>query len=282
MTSKPTTSDRTQLLPGASTLFAAHDEPLTAALLDLMKQLNLAAIEIADYHANFDYADGEMLDRVRVWLDSRGLGLNSIHAHFERREPGSDLASPEDAQRRASVALYRRGLEALARLGGDILVTNHIAIPPPGRQPEEHAQRRLAFVSSLRELSSVAADLGVRLAIENGGAGWRADVRHLTALIEDADASPAVGVCLDTGHRHLNGDVADATYALGSHLITLHVHDNHGQKDEHIVPLAGTINWATFVAALRDIGYSGVFMYEVGSAANPQDIPTNYRTLMAL
>ena len=246
-----------------------------------MQRLGLVAIEIADYHTNFDYTDGELLDRIRSWLDSRGLALNSIHAHFEQRQPGSDLAAPDEIQRRASVALYRTGLAALARLGGDILVTHHIAIPPPDRQPEAYARRRGAFVTSLRELAAAATDLGVRLAIENGGAGWRADVRHLMALIEDGEAFPAVGVCLDTGHRHLNGDVDAAIRALGAQLITLHIHDNHGQRDEHIMPLAGTINWAAVVAALRAIDYPGVFMYEVGSTANPQDIPANYRTLMA-
>ncbi len=281
MTNRPANRERTLLRPGASTLFAAHGQPLTPALLDLMHQLGLVAIEIADYHPNFDYTDGELLDRMRGWLESRGLALNSIHAHFEQRQPGSDLADPDEARRRASVALYRTGLAALARLGGDILVTHHIAIPSPDRQPEAYAQRRGAFVASLRELAATATDLGVRLAIENGGAGWRADVRHLMALIKDSEAFPAVGVCLDTGHRHLNGDNPTAIRTLGSRLITLHIHDNHGQRDEHIMPLAGTINWAAVVAALRAIDYPGVFMYEIGSMANPQNIPANYRTLMA-
>ena len=116
---------------------------------------------------------GKLLDRMRDWMESRGLALNSIHAHFEQRQPGSDLANPDEAQRRESVALYRTGLAALARLGGDILVTHHIAIPEPDEAPEEHAQRRGAFVASLNELAATAADLGVRLAIENvppGGA----------------------------------------------------------------------------------------------------------------
>ena len=61
------------------------------------------AIEIADYHPNFDYTDGKLLDRMRGWMESRGLALNSIHAHFEQRQPGSDLADPDEAQRRESV-----------------------------------------------------------------------------------------------------------------------------------------------------------------------------------
>ncbi len=281
MTNGSTDRDQTPLRPGASTLFAAHGQPLTPALLDLMQRLGLVAIEIADYHPNFDYTDGELLDRIRGWMQSRALALNSIHAHFEQRQPGSDLADPDEAQRRESVALYRSGLAALARLGGDILVTHHIAIPEPDQEPEAHRRRRDAFVTSLRDLAATAADLGVRVAIENLPSGWRADARNLMALIEDADAFPAVGVCLDTGHRHLGGDNPTAIRTLGSHLITLHIHDNHGQRDEHIMPFDGTISWAPVVAALREIGYPGVFMYEIGSMANPNDIPANYRSLMA-
>ena len=282
MTTAIPASERSLLRSGASTLFAAHSEPLTPALLDLLRQLGLAAIEIADYHANFDYDDAAWLDQVRGWLASRGLALNSVHAHFEKRQPHSDLAAPTEAVRRESVGLYRGGLEALARLGGDVLVTHHIAIPPADRQPEEHRQRRRAFVASLRALAPVAADLGVRLALENGSTGWNADVEHLAALIDEASAQAVVGICLDTGHRHRTGDVASAIRAAGPHLITLHIHDNHGQRDEHIMPLDGTIAWGSVVQALREIRYPGVFMYEIGSAADPRGIPANYRSLMAL
>jgi sugar phosphate isomerase/epimerase len=276
------TREHVPLCLGVSTLFASHAEPLTPELLDRMRQWGLAAIEIADYHANFDYGDAGWLDRARGWLGDRGLLLNSVHAHFERRCPGSDLAAPDRARRQDSVAIYRGGLEALARLGGDILVTHHLAIPAPDREPEAHAQRRGAFAASLRELAPMAADLGVRLAIENGGSGWPADVRHLTALISEAETHEVVGVCLDTGHRHRNGDVASAIREAGSTLSTLHVHDNHGQRDEHILPLQGTIAWPSVVQALREIGYPGVFMYEIGAAADPSELPANYRALMTL
>jgi sugar phosphate isomerase/epimerase len=273
---------RSPLCLGASTLFAAHTEPLTPALLDLLQRLGVAAVEIADYHADFDYDDTRGLDRLRGWLADRGLALNSVHAHFERRRPGSDLAALDDAVRRESVGIYRGGLEAVARLGGDMLLTHHIAIPQPEAQPEEHAQRRRAFVASLRELAPIATDLGVRLAIENGGGGWHADVGHLLALIAEAGVHGAVGICLDTGHRHLHGDVASAVHTAGRSLITLHVHDNHGQRDEHLMPLDGTVSWPEVVRALRAIGYPGVFMYEIGPAADPLGVPANYRALMAL
>ena len=127
-------------------------------------------------------------------------------------------------------------------MGGAILVTHHIAVPSPDAQPEEHARHPRPIGTSLRELAPVATDLGVRLAIENGGSGWRADVGHLLALLGDAGAGPhgaheALGLCLDTGHRHLHGDVAEGIRLGGRAITTLHIHDNHGARDEHILPL---------------------------------------------
>lgn len=272
---------RSALCLGASTLFVAHTEPFTPALLDLLQQLGVVAIEIADYHDNFDYDHPGWLDQTRGWLTDRGLALNSIHAHFEKRRSGSDLASPDEAIRRESAAIYRGGLAALAHLGGDILVTHHIAIPPPEVQPEEHTRRRQAYATSLRELAPMAADLGVRLAIENGGSGWHASVEHLLALIADAGAPDVVGICLDTGHAHLRGDVAEAIRTAGTALITLHVHDNHGQRDEHIMPFDGTIAWPPVLRALQQSRFPGVLMYEIGKDADVQHLPANYEALMA-
>jgi sugar phosphate isomerase/epimerase len=276
---------------GASTLYAAHSAPLTPALLDQLRRLGVAAVEIADYHDNFTYDDPAWLDQVRGWLTERGLALHSIHAHFEGRVPGSDLAAPEETARQESLALYRRGLEALHRLGGAILVTHHIAIPEPQSQPEVHTRRRAAFVASLRELAGTAAGLGVQVAIENGGAGWRSEVPNLRALLADAGAgdagesggaAPALGICLDTGHAHLRGDAAGAIRQAGRALRTLHIHDNAGGRDEHQLPPTGTIDWPSVVGALRETGYAGVFLYEIGPNADVERLPESYRTLMAL
>jgi sugar phosphate isomerase/epimerase len=284
---------------GASTLFAAHREPFTPELLDQLRELGVAAVEIADYHANFTYDDAGWLDQARGWLTERGLALHSIHAHFEGRAPGSDLASPEETTRRESLAVYRGGLAALSRMGGAILVTHHVAIPSPEGGPEAHARRREAFVASLRELAGVAADLGVQVAVENGGAGWRADVTNLRALLADAGgpggpgdtgsagegprrAPRALGLCLDTGHRHLQGDVAAGIRLAGPALSTLHIHDNSGARDEHRMPQDGTIDWPSAVRALRATGYAGVFLYEVGPDADVRRLPASYRTLMAM
>ena len=48
--------------------------------------------------------------------------------------------------------------------------------------------------------------------------------------------APNVGVVIDTGHRNIVGDPVEALQVIGEHLITLHLHDNHGEQDETSPP----------------------------------------------
>jgi sugar phosphate isomerase/epimerase len=87
--------------------------------------------------------------------------------------------------------------------------------------------------------------------------------------------SPNVGVVIDTGHRNLSGDPAATLRAVGPHLITLHLHDNHGEADEHLLPGLGAIDWSDVMQALRDIDYGGQFMYEIGHAEDLPELAAN-------
>ena len=47
-------------------------------------------------------------------------------------------------------------------------------------------------------------------------------------------------------------------------LKALHIADNLGSKDDHILPYGqGTVKWAEIMKALRETGYKGLFNFEV-------------------
>ena len=58
------------------------------------------------------------------------------------------------------------------------------------------------------------------------------------------------------------GDIADAVKTFGNKLKIMHVHDNSGRGDEHKHPYYGILDWKKYAAALRDIGFDGVFSLE--------------------
>jgi sugar phosphate isomerase/epimerase len=71
------------------------------------------------------------------------------------------------------------------------------------------------------------------------------------------------GVCLDSGHCHLEGvDPAKMIRDCGRHIVETHFHDNFGSRDMHNPVGIGTINWVDVINALNEIGYDGTITFE--------------------
>ena len=137
-------------------------------------------------------------------------------------------------------------------------------LPPGDNQPD--AARR-----SLEAIAALAAEIGVRVAVEvipNPLSGAAALVHMIEEQLEEID----VGICLDYGHAHLVGDLGDQIETISGHLWTTHVHDNGGRQDDHLVPFAGTIDWDAAIMGTQKIGYDGVLMLEVADTGNPLDV----------
>lgn len=116
----------------------------------------------------------------------------------------------------------------------------------------------------LRELSVFAKEYDVIVCVENLPFEKReiARVDGVLRLIREVD-SPYVKMCLDTGHANIfSNDLAADVRKIGSDLEALHVHDNFGWCDAHLLPYCGTINWEPFFDALKEIGYDGCMSLE--------------------
>ena len=120
----------------------------------------------------------------------------------------------------------------------------------------------------------------VRFALENTSRGYTREPERLVGLMEDLGA-PNVGVVIDTGHRNLVGDPVEALRVVGRYLMTLHIHDNHGESDEHLLPGGGDIPWTGVIQALDDVAYNGVFMYELNRPDNLSGVRENFELLQA-
>jgi sugar phosphate isomerase/epimerase len=59
-----------------------------------------------------------------------------------------------------------------------------------------------------------------------------------------------VKLCFDAGHANLDGDVLPALETTRDSLVTTHIHDNRGERDDHLLPYEGTIDWDALVPAL--------------------------------
>jgi sugar phosphate isomerase/epimerase len=111
----------------------------------------------------------------------------------------------------------------------------------------------------------VAEPLGVRLALEVIP-NRLADAQSLVDLLEDELDLERLGLCLDTGHANILGDVSEAVEIAGGYVIATHLHDNDGRADAHQVPFTGGIDWPTVLMAFRKVGYEGTWIFELVGA----------------
>lgn len=121
-----------------------------------------------------------------------------------------------------------------------------------------------ANAAVLKRLVPTAEACGVRICLENLG-GCFSDAESLLSII-DRVGSPALGICLDTGHLNLNHPEAQEHFILtaGSRLHALHIADNDTTCDQHLIPFGrGNVNWDAVMSGLRQIGYCDLFNYEI-------------------
>jgi sugar phosphate isomerase/epimerase len=117
----------------------------------------------------------------------------------------------------------------------------------------------------LGQAAAKAAELDVALALENGRslAHWV----YVQSLVDRLE-SDQVGLCVDTGHANLGDlDAARAIRMAGERLLTTHLHDNWGERDDHLPPGRGTIDWQDVFDALKQVGYRRPLMLELTDRA---------------
>ena len=77
---------------------------------------------------------------------------------------------------------------------------------------------------------------------------------------------PLLHACWDTGHANCEGSQYGDILTLGEELYAIHYNDNHGFKDEHLIPYLGTLNHDEVIHALIDAKFKGYFTLECSSS----------------
>jgi sugar phosphate isomerase/epimerase len=239
-------------------------------VLRSLHRIGWRCVEVATEHLRELREDGssERITRVHQLLDSLGLEAPQAHAHL------SANFAHDDARTRANdLATALADLPICAALGVKTVVLH------PGWSPTVSRQVNLERnVAAFGQVVERARDLGLRIALENmrprpdleaipnsvGNPRLGTTIEDLLTLIE-AVGSELLGICLDTSHGHLAGlDLAQAVRVAAPRLWALHISDNDGVGDLHLHPFYGRIDWLPFLAALREVGFTGPFLLEVG------------------
>ena len=232
------------------------------------------AVEVFAVKSHFDYRDRRAAIALAEWLDDTRLTLRSMHAPIARDyvngswKDGLSLAASDESQRKAAVEETLATLDIAAAVRYSTLVV-HGGVPEPHGGPADN--HLASLVRSLEELSPVAQQYGVRLAVEVIPNALSTPAALVDLIESDIDAAD-LGICMDVGHARLMGDVVDAIETCSGHLFTTHLHDNRGRNDDHLVPGKGVIDWDATLLALQKIGYDGAWMFELAAAAERKPV----------
>jgi sugar phosphate isomerase/epimerase len=248
-----------------------HDRRLERAHLEQIGSYGFEAIELFATRSHFDYRDESATAALAEWLSQTGLALNSVHAPITTSAAGGKWgesysnAAADSARRQAAVSETEAALQIARRIPFGVLVV-HLGMPTAMSAPGDNT--RAAAFRSAEEICRLAEPLGVRVALEVIPNDLSTPASLVTMLERDLD-SPQAGICLDFGHAHMMGDVADAVETAAEHVMTTHVHDNRGREDEHLVPYRGTINWNMALMTMQKIGYDATLMMELATTNAP-------------
>ncbi len=243
---------------GFSTHLYAHD-PLTDETLDAIAGAGFDEIEIFAVSQHFRYDDRDAISRVVKWFNTRGRTLHSLHAPFYRTLDEAragkwlSIASPDEAARREAVEHVERSM-----MIADILPVRYVVVHP-GAPHQERSARQLAQVRrSIGELLEVAQRHKTNLVLEN----IPGDANRAESLQEILGEFVGIGICLDTGHANMTGDVIGQILTAGRAIRTTHIHDNLGDLDAHLHPYEGRIDWPAALKAFRTVGFEGPYLLE--------------------
>lgn len=135
-----------------------------------------------------------------------------------------------------------------------------------GLAPEERFERR---VKTLAELTRYVRGSDFTICLENlRGAANPETAEDLNALIDAVGDDTNLGICLDTGHLHIEREKRqsqkDFIRGAGKRLKALHIADNDTTSDMHLMPYGrGTVDWNEVMAGLREVGYDRLFNLEI-------------------
>ena len=187
--------------------------------------------------------------------------------------------TPDPSQQEYARWVSQKDLKATSLLGAPACVIHQIA---SGRWPDNYLDTEFMHAKNKEffdTLIPISENLKTSFSLETFGRAtvrgvrtsdtW-ADINVLKQQFDMLDTSYKT-ICVDTGHTNEvvcfgRPTAGEAIRMLGKDVTLLHLHDNNGTYDQHLIPLmgaSGAVNWPDVFDALDEIGYTGVYNFEL-------------------
>jgi sugar phosphate isomerase/epimerase len=254
------------MLLGYNTNGFAHHQLEDA--LTILAEMGYRSVAITLDHAALDPFGPDLRSQVTaVRAQLRALDLRSVvetGARFlldPRLKHQPTLLSSGPEARRRRLDFLHRAVDIAHHLGSDA-VSFWSGTPD---QPDPDAVFWDRLVDGCHDLCEYAAARQVRLAFEPEP-GMFIDTLAGYDQLHRRVHQPALGLTIDIGHLHCQGEVpiADSLKQYADRLWNVHIEDMRRGVHEHLMFGEGEIDFGPVLRALEEIGYSGGVHVELG------------------
>lgn len=182
----------------------------------------------------------------------------AVHAPYIDLNPASLKPPILMATRRALL----NGIRIAQTLEADYFICH------PGRFPPEYPRmlRRRALMNMTRLLQTIvqqSSNTGVKVLLENLPKEYTTPFASTPEELKEISSNLGIRIALDLGHANTIGDPQQFIDALSEVIEVIHIHDNHGELDEHLQIGRGTLRVRGCIASLSRIKYEGALILQV-------------------
>jgi sugar phosphate isomerase/epimerase len=236
---------------------------LTSEILGQIAEAGFQGIEIFCSRSHFEYTMKSELRAMAGALEAHRLQLVSLHAPTSRdisamRESGTPLSICEIERVRRIEAMdeLKRVIDV-----ADDLPYSRLILHMGGARETEDPRKRDAALSSLEHLILHARHAGVTVCVENT-LSEMGSPDYLRAFVDETRLT-GLRFNFDIGHAYLadlpEEERLEKSFAPLHELVSsVHLHDNHGEKDEHLAPYDGSIDWPSAIKLLKSASQNGL------------------------
>jgi len=185
------------------------------------------------------------LEQVKM---ARDAGLNIIFAHLGYQNINDIWLDNEIGE--SLVERYINDLRDVAALNIPMVIM-HLSSKFDNPSPNNIGLDRI------KRIVKVAEELKIKIAFEN--TKTLSQVYYVLNNIK----SDYVGLCFDCGHWHCNNKDNWSPADFKGRVFAVHLHDNDGSKDQHLLPFDGNIDWLKVLQMLKDCDYDGPLTMEL-------------------
>lgn len=242
-------------------------------------------LELSDEHAHDLLEQGDpsrVGGEFQTFASDHGISFPQGHFYLHAKgwrscdgePPIADIAPSTPAEFKAVMDVMRRWIDLFNALDikAGVLHAGGDGLRAAGWPDERIFERQ---VESVRQVAEYARGGPTIICLENMTTGSKLITADDLLRIAEATGAANVALCLDTGHANISGvDCASFIHQAGSKLKAVHIADNLGSNDDHLLPYGrGAVKWTKVMKALRAVDYDELFNFEIpGETKCPKPI----------